>query len=306
MPENNSQSNCRPDSCAQNNSANRACTPYLPTRAILSKITEMAYDNFLFEFEQIDPIFRSCLPGQFVEIWIPGAGESPISVCSGSVGETLQLLIRKAGRVTKALFNLKPGDWVGLRGPYGHGFPVDLYKGKNVCMIAGGLGVAPLRSVWQYLIEHRRDYGRLTLIYGMKHSDEILFADELIALRHSQKLELFLAAEDVTVCHIANLEIEAGRVTDLLDLAELSTDMQVAICGPPVMYRFAVERLRRLGIADENIWLSLERHMKCGIGKCGHCFIGGKFACQEGPVFQLTELANMHEVIEYPREKIQI
>jgi sulfhydrogenase subunit gamma (sulfur reductase) len=301
MPENNSESKCPPSSCAAN-----TCTAYLPTRAILSKVTEMAYDNYLFEFEQIDPIFSSCLPGQFVELWIPGVGESPISVCSGRVGGTLPLLIRKAGRVTKALFNLKLGDWVGLRGPYGHGFPVELYKGQNVCMIAGGLGVAPLRSVWQYLINHRQDYGRLVLIYGMKHSDEILFADELMALRQSHELELFLAAEDVTVCHIANLDIDAGRVTDLIDVAELSSDMQVAICGPPVMYRFAVESLRRKGIADERIWLSLERHMKCGIGKCGHCFIGGKFACQEGPVFQVTELANMHEVIEYPREKIQI
>ncbi|MBK7749122.1 MAG: FAD/NAD(P)-binding protein [Candidatus Obscuribacter sp.] len=273
-------------------------TPYLSQKATLVSCVEMAKDNFLFEFEENKGTLSSCMPGQFVELWLPGVGEAPISVCSGKVDNKLQLLVRKVGRVTSALFDLKPGAWVGLRGPYGHGFPVDIYKGKDVCMIAGGLGVAPLRSLWQYLLEHRDDYGKLILIYGMRHCEEILFHDEINALMELPDIEVYLAAEDANVCLLPHIPMEAGRVTDLLDHLDISPDMQFAVCGPPVMYRFVVDNLAHKNVKDKNIWLSLERHMKCGFGKCGHCYIGGHFTCKEGPVFDLPALKTMSEVIE--------
>src|SRR5579883_1606622 len=148
---------------------NSLATPFLPCKAVIRSIIPMAQDNTLFEFRAASGEFNNCMPGQFVELWIPGVGECPISVCSGKVDGGLQLTVRRVGRVTNALFQMSEGDWVGLRGPYGNGFPVEKFKGKNLCMVAGGLGVAPMRSLWQYVLDHREDYGKLILIYGMRH-----------------------------------------------------------------------------------------------------------------------------------------
>lgn len=278
-------------------------SPYISEKCIIRSIVPMAQDNHLFEFSTSTDQLALCKPGQFVELWVPGVGESPISVCSGRVRETIQLLVRKVGRVTSALFQMHEGDWVGLRGPYGHGFPVDLYKGQNICLVAGGLGVAPLRSLWQYILDHREDFKRVILVYGMRHSDELLFRQEMRLLLQRPDIEVYLAAEDVTVCEFPPLNMQAGRVTNLLKQLTLTEDFQVAICGPPIMYKYVVRELQEKNIPDDNIWLSLERQMKCGIGKCGHCYIGGHFTCKEGPVFQLSQLHLMHEVIECePRE----
>jgi NAD(P)H-flavin reductase len=260
----------------------------------------MAQDNTLFEFREPSGKFSSCKPGQFMELWVPGVGECPISVCSGKVDGGLQLTVRRAGRVTNALFQMSEGDWVGLRGPYGNGFPVDEYKGKDLCMVAGGLGVAPMRSLWQYVLDHREDYGKLILIYGMRHSVDLLFRAEFKMLLRRHDMEVFIAAEELPGPELPPMSVQLGRVTDMLRLAQLTPDYQVAICGPPVMYKYVVQELREKNVPDCNIWMSLERHMKCGVGKCGHCFIGGKFCCKEGPVFNLTELQFTREVIEIP------
>jgi sulfhydrogenase subunit gamma (sulfur reductase) len=273
-------------------------TPFMPEKGKIRSIVPMAKDNYLFEFTTSTDKLSSCKPGQFVEVWVPGVGECPISVCSGRVGESIQLLVRKAGRVTSALFQMSEGDWVGLRGPYGHGFPVEIYKGQDLCMVAGGLGIAPIRSLLQHVLDHREDFGKVVLIYGMRSSDELLFRQEFKLLLRRRDISVFLAAEDVTVCELPHTPMQVGRVTDLIRLAQLSPNFQVAICGPPVMYKYVIRELHDKQVPDENIWLSLERHMKCGIGKCGHCFIGGKFTCKEGPVFQLTELQFVPEVIE--------
>lgn len=272
--------------------------PMMPVKAVLRSIVPMAHDNYLFELTDNTGSFSGCKPGQFVELWVPGVGESPISICSGRVGETIQLLVRKVGRVTNALFQMTEGDWVGLRGPYGHGFPLHQYKHKNLCLVAGGLGVAPIRSLWQHVLDHREDFGKVILIYGMKHSDELLFRQEFKLLLRRRDIEVFLAAEDIMVCELPPIRMPVGRVTDLIKLAPIASDFETAICGPPVMYKYVIDSLREKGVADEQIWLSLERHMKCGIGKCGHCYIGGRFTCQAGPVFQLTELALLPEAIE--------
>ncbi|HEY9714303.1 MAG TPA: FAD/NAD(P)-binding protein, partial [Chroococcales cyanobacterium] len=224
--------------------------------------------------------------------------ECPISVCSGRVSDTIQLMVRRVGRVTKALFQLKEGDWVGLRGPFGKGFPVEHFRSQNLCLIAGGLGIAPIRSLWQYVLDHREEFGRLILVYGMKHSEDLLFGQELRLLMQRRDVEVFLAAEDTNVCLLPAVSMPVGRVTNLIELAALDSSFSAAVCGPPVMYRFVVESLNKRGITDDRIWLSLERHMKCGMGKCGHCFMGGKFICQAGPVMQLNELHLTPEVVE--------
>lgn len=273
-------------------------TPFLPLKSTLRSITPMAHDNHLFEFSEETGRLLSCKPGQFVELWVPGVGECPISVCSGRVSETIQLLVRKVGRVTNALFQMNEGDWVGLRGPYGHGFPIDQYKHKDICMVAGGLGVAPIRSLWQHVLDHREDFGKLILIYGMRHSSDLLFRQEFKLLLRRRDIDVYIAAEQLPGPELPPISVQLGRVTDMIKMAPIISDFQVAICGPPVMYKYVIRELRAKNVPDENIWLSLERHMKCGIGKCGHCFVGGKFTCQEGPVFQLVDLQFVPEAIE--------
>lgn len=273
-------------------------SPFLSEKGTIRSVVPLTKDNWLFEFTTESTEFSACMPGQFVELWVPGVGECPISVCSGRVGDSIQLTVRKVGRVTDALFKMREGDWIGLRGPYGKGFPIQQYEGRDVCMVAGGLGVAPIRSLWQYILDHREDYGRLTLIYGMRHSDELLFKKEFGLLMRRHDIDVYIAAEEIIGPALPPIAVQLGRVTDVIRKAPLTPSAQVAICGPPVMYKYVVNELRQKSISDANIWLSLERQMKCGIGKCGHCFIGGKSTCQSGPVFQLTELQFMQEVIE--------
>ena len=153
--------------------------PLLSTRGVIRSIVPLAQDNYLFEVQLETPDgLSNCQPGQFVELWVPGVGEAPISVCSGRVGSSIELCVRRLGRVTNALFQMSEGDWVGLRGPYGTGFPLSTYQGKNLVLIAGGLGVAPIRSLWQYILNHRDNFGELILIYGMRHSIDLLFRAE--------------------------------------------------------------------------------------------------------------------------------
>lgn len=274
-------------------------TPYMVHKGIIRSITNLALDNILFEVTVSDEnILSQCKPGQFFQIYVPGSGEAPISISAFSRKDCIEFCVRRVGRVTSALFQLQEGDWIGLRGPFGNGFPVEELKGSNVIMVAGGLGVAPLRSLWQYLIDNRNDFKNISLIYGMKHSEDILFRNEFrqLILRHD--IEVFVAAEDINGPAVPSIEFQIGRVTDLLDLAHFDASYKAALCGPPIMYRFVVDALRKRGLCVQNIYLSLERQMKCGIGRCGHCFIGGHFACKEGPVFSVAKLNFMKEVVE--------
>lgn len=274
-------------------------TPFMPEKAILRNITPLTQDNYLFEFSlPRDSPLRSCQPGQFVQLWLPGVGECPISVCSADVTDRLELCVRRVGRVTNALFQLQEGAWVGIRGPYGKGFPMESLTGRNICMIAGGLGVAPIRSVWQWLLLRREQFGKITLIYGMRHSIDLLFRQEIKLLMRRFDLSVFVAAEEILGPDLPPVATQLGRVTDMIRLADLDESYEYLICGPPIMYKFVIAELKAKGVPDEKVWLSLERHMKCGVGKCGHCFIGGLFCCKAGPVFNLSKLRFMQEVVE--------
>jgi NAD(P)H-flavin reductase len=251
---------------------------------------------FLFTVPAND--LGSCKPGQFVQVWVPGCGEAPISVCSDLHDGVVELCIRKAGRVTDALFKLREGDWVGLRGPYGKGFPVEQMEGQNVCLVAGGLGIAPIRSLLQYMLNRRERFGKIILIYGMRHSQDLLFRHEMKQLMRRADIDVFIGAEEIKGPEVPPVPTQLGRVTDMLRLAEITADFECAVCGPPVMYPYVVKELIAKGVPEHKMWLSLERHMKCGVGKCGHCFIGGTFTCQEGPVFRLSDLRFLPEVVE--------
>lgn len=274
-------------------------SPFVPIRGIIRSIIPLAQENHLFEISFDEPgTLKQSKPGQFVQLWIPGVGEAPISICSGEVDRTLELCVHRIGRVTGALFKLSEGDWVGVRGPYGTGFPVQEYEGKNLVLIAGGLGIAPIRSLLQYILNRREKFGKVIVIYGMRHSSMLLFRQEFKWLLRREDLEVYVAAEEIVGPDLPAASWQLGRVTDLIQQTDLDETFEAAICGPPVMYQFVIDELLNKGIEHKNIWVSLERHMKCGIGKCGHCFIGGTFACKQGPVFNLLDASFLPEAQE--------
>jgi sulfhydrogenase subunit gamma (sulfur reductase) len=235
-------------------------------------------------------------PGQFVEVSVFGKGEAPISISSPSTRlDNMELCIRRAGGLTNALFEMGKGATFHIRGPYGRGFPVDLFKGRNLLLIAGGLGLAPLRSLLLYALDRRDDFADIILMYGTNNPDNVLFKYELLS---------FLDRKDIKYLYSVDRDDEGiwkqyiGTVTGLFDRTSLSPDDTYAVmCGPPIMYRFVLQKLLALGFPKDHIYMSLERMMKCGIGKCGHCTIGDKYCCIDGPVFPYTEIESIKEAI---------
>lgn len=235
-------------------------------------------------------------PGQFIEVSIFGKGEAPISISSPPTRpDHLEICVRRTGTLTNALFELGKGSRLNIRGPYGRGFPVEALKGKKLLLVAGGLGLAPLRSLLLYVLDRRKEFDDLILMYGTNNPDNVLFKYELLS---------FFDRNDIRYFYSVDRDQEGiwkqyvGVVTGLFDQTALSADDTYAVlCGPPIMYRFVVERLLKLGFPKEHIYMSLERMMKCGVGKCGHCAIGGKYCCTDGPVFNLTEVEHIKEAI---------
>jgi NAD(P)H-flavin reductase len=235
------------------------------------------------------------LPGQFLQLSLPGVGEIPISYCgSPSTDGTIELCIRHVGHVTNPLKNSAPGDAIGIRGPFGRGFRMPEYVGKDLLLIAGGLGMAPLRSLLLALLAGRDQYGRITILYGARDASVLLFLDELLELKNLGAIELRLSvdhsghgSDKLPDCQTARLP----ALLEGLDVDPLRTC--AAICGPPVVYPPLVASLKSLRLPDERIHLSLERRMMCGIGRCGHCAVGGHLCCVDGPVFSYAELTGI-------------
>ncbi len=236
------------------------------------------------------------MPGQFVEVSLPGVGEAPISICSApGRGESFQMLVRKTGRLTAALHALPEGARLGVRGPYGTRFPVgDDMKGRDALFVAGGIGLAPLRSAILYVLERRADYGRVTILYGTKSPAERLFTRDLAAWAARNDVQFLETVDRAEPPWTGNV----GVITTLIPRARVDpARVVVAACGPPIMYKFVLVSLHALGVAHTQIFVSLERRMKCGVGKCGHCQINGLYACLDGPVFRYDRIADMQEAI---------
>lgn len=223
-------------------------------------------------------------PGQFFEVSIPKYGEAPISV--SGIGEGfVDLTIRRVGRVTNEVFERCIGESLPMRGPYGNGFDLNDYRGKELVIIAGGTGISPVRGVVQHFAEHANERKGLTLIAGFKSANDILFRDDFRAWRERMNLILTLDSGEETAEH------KIGLVTKYIpDLAleDVSTAAAIVV-GPPAMMRFSVKALLERGFLEENIWISMERKMCCGLGKCGHCKVGDAYICLDGPVFKYTE-----------------
>lgn len=230
-------------------------------------------------------------PGQFNMLTAFGVGEAAISV-SGDPAEPGRLIhtVRAVGAVSGALTRLGPGDAIGLRGPFGVGWPMDEAAGRDVVVVAGGLGLAPLRPALYRLFAERERYGKIVLLYGARSPDDILFRREIESWRRRLDLEI-----EVTVDHAASdWRGHVGVVTALIPRADFDPLHAIAlVCGPELMMRFAIAALRHAGLGDESIYLSMERNMKCAIGFCGHCQFGGSFICRDGPVFRHDRVSSL-------------
>lgn len=273
--------------------------PYQPHPARIVRIEPMLDDTSLFTMRFVDPELAERFrhrPGQFVMLSVLGAGEAPISISSSPTRRgTLELCVRRVGHVTDALFRLKTNDVVGIRGPYGNGFPVDAMHGQDVLIVAGGLGMAPLRSLLWYALDQRDRFGRITLMYGGREPSAMLFRDELVSLLDRTDMRCLLA---VDADPEGRWRGHVCRVPELFDRAEIRPAVtHAAVCGPPVVYRYVLERLLQLGFSKDRILMSLERRMKCGVGKCGHCSVGYKYTCTNGPIFTYWDAINLPEMI---------
>lgn len=234
-------------------------------------------------------------PGQFLMLEVPGFGEIPISISSSSNNkEFLELCIRKAGRTTNMLHQAKVGTKVGIRGPFGTSFPMEEMTGKNVLLIAGGLGMAPLRAPLFWINEHRDKYKDVHILYGTKSPDQLLFTyqyDEWDTLNHNKLLTIVEKGDK-------NWKGRVGLITKLFKEIKIDSNNTYAIvCGPPVMFKFVCAYLDNLGLPMNRMFVSLERRMHCGMGKCCRCMVGLTFTCVDGPVFDYWSVLNLKEAI---------
>jgi sulfhydrogenase subunit gamma (sulfur reductase) len=236
-------------------------------------------------------------PGQFAMLSVLGSGEAPFCLSSTpSRPGLLEFCIRRAGTVTSALFRLPENSLIGLRGPYGNGFPVEEMKGKDILIIVGGMGVAPLRSVLLFCLDNRDQFRRVSVLYGAKRPAEMIFQEEYFAFMARADLECHLAVDaDDTGKWTENIGVVTTLFPKLKQIDPLNT--YALVCGPPVMYKFVIRELIKLEIPKNQILMTLERRMKCGVGKCGHCAIDYIYTCLDGPVFSYWDVIHMRELI---------
>jgi len=257
--------------------------PYLPRLMKVQKIRVETENIKTFEFEKT----FGHLPGQFVELSVFGAGEVPISISSAP--PNLELTVNRVGIVTNAIYDLEVGDVVGIRGPYGNGWPTDALRGKNIVIVGGGIGLAPLRGLVQMILSERKNYGKLYILYGARTPSDLVFKQDLENWSKAPA-NLFVTVDRADEHWKGNV----GVVTTLFPKTDITPENAIAlICGPGIMMKFVVKSLKALNFEDNQIVVSMERVMKCGIGKCGHCNIGAKYVCIDGPVFNYKEIANI-------------
>jgi sulfhydrogenase subunit gamma (sulfur reductase) len=269
---------------------------YAPEFARLTSVEPMTELEQLFTIELSGGKSLGHEPGQFVMLSIPGVGEAPISITSSPSRSNgaFELCVRKMGDVTGVLHTLDSGDMVGIRGPFGHGFPIDQMRGKDMLFAPGGLGLAPLRSLINQVLDERDDFGRVIILYGAKRPAELLFRDELDDWAARDDVEFHVTVDRAE----GNWDGNVGVITTLFPKISVDPHGTIAVtCGPPIMYRFVLMEVLGKGIPETHIYLSLERRMKCGVGKCGHCQINGLYCCQSGPVFCYDQIKNVPEAL---------
>ena len=270
-------------------------SPYAPQWAEISRVEDLTASEKLFEMRLVSGEPLGHMPGQFVEVSLMGIGEAPISISSAPREDhSFELAVRKVGNLTNAMHELAVGSRVGIRGPFGTCFPTDETKGRDLLIVAGGIGLVPLRSFIHYVLDRRGEYGEVTILFGARNPAEQLFLDELDQWKERQDVNYLETVDRPDSSWKGNV----GVITTLFP--KIDVDPSTTYCivvGPPVMYRFVILEAKTKGIPDAQIFLSLERRMKCGVGKCGHCQINHIYVCQDGPVFRYSDIFDLEEAL---------
>jgi NAD(P)H-flavin reductase len=258
------------------------------TKATITEILPETPDTLTFSLDLDDGRGAAdFLPGQFNMLYVFGVGEVPISIASSKRDRQVKHTIRSVGAVTTMISRLKVGDTVGLRGPYGMGWPLEASKGKELIIAAGGLGLAPLRPVIREAMERFQDFHGVKILYGAKTPKDLLYRYEYSDWSDREGVELHLTVDRAEDGWSQNV----GVVTTLFRETDVLAEEAMAfICGPEVMMKFTVQELLKRRVPQDNIVVSLERHMSCGVGTCGHCQLGPVFICKEGPVFTYSRV----------------
>ncbi len=270
---------------------------YSPMEGTIIKTKQMTATEKFFEIKLEGGKELGHMPGQFAQFSLFGIGEAPISISSSPTKKdksTFEICVRKVGVFTEALHRLEAGDKVGVRGPFGRPFPVDDLKGNDLLFVAGGLGIVPLRSLITFVIDRRRDFGDVTILLGCKEAGERLYADEIEEWNRMTDINYACTVDQAS----PEWEGNVGVITTLIPGTDIDTKRTYAVVvGPPIMYKFVIAELIKKGLPEKQIILSLERRMKCGLGKCGHCQINGKYVCQDGPTFTYEEVKGLEEAL---------
>lgn len=266
-----------------------------PTRVV--SVESLTANERLLRLARADSRPLGHAPGQFVQVSIMGVGECPISICSSPTRpDNFELCVRRVGDVTGHIHRLQVGDVVGIRGPLGHGFEVSDLHGKDVVIVAGGLGIAPVRSLIQYVLDERRRFGAFHLLYGAQSPADMLFREDVHRWQNNPDVNFLMTVDRPD----PQWRGRSGVVTTLFPLLPKldPSETIVVIVGPPVMFKFVVLEVLARRIPQKSVFCSLERRMKCGIGKCGHCQANHVYACIEGPVFRYAQLKGLREALE--------
>ena len=287
---------------ARNKSAakeKRVCVEplYSPRPATIKRTKQMTESEKFFEIKLDDGKPLGHQPGQFVQLSIFGVGEAPISISSSPTKperDVFEICVRKVGTFTGALHKLGVKDKLGVRGPFGRGFPIDEFKGNDILIIAGGLGIVPLRSLINFILDRKRDFGTVTLLLGCKQPKERLFTDETAKWGHMTNINYACTVDKADPHWKGNV----GVITTLIPGVHIDVNRTYAVVvGPPIMYKFVIAELLKKGIPANQIILSLERRMKCGMGKCGHCQINNLYVCKDGPTFTYAQIKGLEEAL---------
>jgi NAD(P)H-flavin reductase len=274
--------------------------PFIPQQAEVLEKVHVAKNIYNYRLRFCDPGLRRSFgfsPGQFNMVYVFGVGEVPISISSDPAeAEVLDHTIRIVGTVTRAIGELKKGDIVGLRGPYGSHWPLEQAKGKDVVVVTGGLGCAPVVGAINYIIKRRKFYGTLKILHGIKTPRDLIYREKFLAWEKIPNTKVYLSSDQAD----EKWRYHIGFVTNLLDKAEIDPEnCTVMMCGPDIMMRLAIKQFLEKQVSPDKIYLSLEKNMKCALGFCGHCQYGPHFICKDGPILRydlVQHIFNLKEI----------
>ncbi|WP_159084378.1 FAD/NAD(P)-binding protein [Dongshaea marina] len=268
---------------------------FMPIECEIVHVEQVTDTEKYYTLLPSDPSVMEFEPGQILEVSLFGYGEIPIGYASSPTRKkTFDIVVRSVGRVSTAINNLKQGDSLFVRGPLGTGFPLDDLRDNNILIVAGGIGLCPTRSLIKYILDRRNEFKKFSLFFGARSPSEQLFLQDLAHWRRSNDVDYFETVDKADASWQGNV----GVITTLFDQAQIDPDTKVIVCGPPVMYKFVIQKLLDIGVTEDSIYLDLERRMKCGIGKCGHCQINDRYTCVDGAVFSFSEIKHLGEAFD--------